>query len=245
MKIASPGMVYLVGAGPGSLDMLTLRAHALISSASCLLHDDLVSAEILSLAPPQALVRNVGKRCGQKAITQQDINLWMVDYAHSGHSVVRLKSGDPLLFGRAAEELATLAEAKIPFEIVPGVSAGFAAAALVGQPLTGRITSSRVLFATRHLATGQTNGLAGITPETSLVLYMPGKDYAAIQAELISNGWTPGTQCTIVSSIGTPAQQLESCPLSELHTAKPLASPTIMLFFAKGNEGLFAGAQLE
>src|SRR5580658_2456536 len=140
MTTAEKGMVYLVGAGPGSLDLLTLRAHALISSASCLLHDDLVSAEVLSLASSNALVRNVGKRCGRKTITQEDINTWMIGYAQDGHSVIRLKSGDPLLFGRAAEEIEALMQAAVPFEVIPGVSTGFAAAALAGLPLTGRIT---------------------------------------------------------------------------------------------------------
>src|SRR6202035_4911433 len=122
MTRAEQGKVYLVGAGPGSLELLTLRAHSLISSASCLLHDDLVSAEILSLASPNALVRNVGKRCGAKTITQEEINAWIVEYAEAGHSVVRLKSGDPLLFGRAAEEIDALLRAAIPFEVIPGVS---------------------------------------------------------------------------------------------------------------------------
>jgi uroporphyrin-III C-methyltransferase len=234
-RSAQAANVYLVGAGPGSLDLLTLRAHQLISSATCLLHDDLVSPEVLSLAAPDATVRNVGKRCGEKTITQQDINQWMVGYANAGHSVVRLKSGDPLLFGRAAEEIAAITEAKISFEIVPGVSAGFAAAALVGLPLTGRITSSRVLFATRHLAAGQTNGLAGVTPDSSLVLYMPGRDYAAIQSELIANAWPADTKCVIVTSLGTEQQNLESCSLRELHTLQPLPSPVVMLFFAEGS----------
>jgi uroporphyrin-III C-methyltransferase len=135
---AKPGRVYLVGAGPGSLDLLTLRAHSLIVSASCLLHDDLVSAEVLSAASPHALVRNVGKRCGTKTITQEEINAWMIEFAQASHSVVRLKSGDPLLFGRAVEEIEALTAAGVPFEVVPGVSAAFAAAALAGIPLTGR-----------------------------------------------------------------------------------------------------------
>ena len=226
------GTVYLVGAGPGSLDLLTLRAHNLISSASCILHDDLVSAEILSLASPHVLVRNVGKRCGEKTITQEEINEWMIHYAQAGHSVVRLKSGDPLLFGRAAEEIEALTHASIPFEIVPGISAGFAAAALAGLPLTGRITSSRVLFATRHLAAGATNGLAGITPEVSLVLYMPGKDYAAIAAELNANGWSAETRCVVVSFLGTASQQLETCILRDLPNITRMPSPVLMLFFA-------------
>jgi uroporphyrin-III C-methyltransferase len=237
MTSAEHGTVYLVGAGPGSLDLLTLRAHALISSASCILHDDLVSAEVLSLALPDALVRNVGKRCGEKTVTQEEINEWMIDYAQAGHSVIRLKSGDPLVFGRAAEEIEALTEASIPFEVAPGVSAGFAAAALAGLPLTGRVTSSRVLFATRHLAAGATSGLAGITPEVSLVLYMPGKDYAAIAAELGANGWSGETRCVVVSSLGTASQQLERCVLRELSNLPRMRSPVLMLFFAPEKDG--------
>ena len=232
MTTAEKGTVYLVGAGPGSLDLLTLRAHALISSASCLLHDDLVSAEVLSLASTSALIRNVGKRCGTKTITQEEINAWMIEYAQAGHSVVRLKSGDPLLFGRAAEEIDALTGAAIPFEIVPGVSTGFAAAALAGIPLTGRVTNSRVLFATRHLAAGATNnGLAGITPEVTLVLYMPGKDYAAIQAELMANGWPAETRCVVASALGADSQQIESCTLRDLAGIARLPSPVVMMFF--------------
>jgi uroporphyrin-III C-methyltransferase len=231
MTSAEKGTVYLVGAGPGSLDLLTLRAHALITSASCLLHDDLVSAEVLLLASSNAIVRNVGKRCGKKNITQEEINAWMIEYAQAGHSVVRLKSGDPLLFGRAAEELDVLIGAAVPFEIVPGVSTGFAAAALAGLPLTGRVTNSRVLFATRHLAAGATNGLAGITPEVTLVLYMPGKDYAAIQAELMANGWPAETRCVVASALGAESQQIASCGLSDLSNIASLPAPVVMMFF--------------
>jgi uroporphyrin-III C-methyltransferase len=229
---AQNGTVYLAGAGPGSIEMLTLRAHALISSASCLLHDDLVSEAVLSLAASDALVRNVGKRCGIKTITQDEINAWMIQYAREGHSVVRLKSGDPLLFGRAAEEIDALAGAAVPFEIVPGVSAGFAGAALAGLPLTGRITSSRVLFATRHRAAGDTSGLSGIRPDVSLVLYMPGSDYEAIARELSENAWPANTLCVLVSSLGQASQRIESCALRELPQVAPLPSPVVMLFRA-------------
>jgi uroporphyrin-III C-methyltransferase len=228
---AQPGSVYLVGAGPGILDLLTLRAHALISSATCLLHDDLVSEQVLSLVPTTALIRNVGKRCGVKTITQEEINAWMVEYARDGHSVVRLKSGDPLLFGRAAEELAALSDAQIPFEIVPGISTGFAAAALAGIPLTGRITSSRVLFATRHLAAGDTSGLAAIAPSATLVLYMPGSDYAAIERELRANGWPPATRCVLASSLGSATEHLVTCELAQLPEIARQPSPALMLFF--------------
>ncbi len=231
---ALAGNVYLVGAGPGSVDLLTVRAHRLISTASCVLHDDLVSAEVLALARPGALVQNVGKRCGEKTITQEQINAWMVQNARAGHGVVRLKSGDPLLFGRAAEEIAALAESEIRFEIIPGVSAGFAAAAAAAVPLTGRISNSRVLFATRHLSmeSGQGNrgGLAGITPEVTLVLYMPGRDYASVAAELLQNGWPGQTRCLLASSVGTAAEQQRSCLLTELASESGLPSPVVMVF---------------
>jgi len=247
MRAAEPGKVYLVGAGPGSLELLTMRAYDLISTATCLLHDDLVSREVLSLASTATHVRNVGKRCGEKMVTQEQINGWMVEYARSGDCVVRLKSGDPLLFGRAAEEITALESAGIRFEIVPGVSAGFAAAALVGMPLTGRITSSRVLFATRHLAAGVAEGLAGITPDASLVLYMPGKDYGAVQAELLANGWADATRCVVASSLGTDAQRFESCDLSQLGAVKRHPPPVVMLFFAQrsgDNSGVISESEM-
>ena len=130
--------VYLVGAGPGDPELLTVKALRLIESADVILHDDLVPQAILDLAATGAEVVNVGKRCGAKAITQEEINELMIAHARAGRSVVRLKSGDPLLFGRAAEEIAALAEAGVPFEVVPGVSAAFAAAAAIGRSLTDR-----------------------------------------------------------------------------------------------------------
>jgi uroporphyrin-III C-methyltransferase len=115
-------------------------------------------------------------------------------------------------------------------EVVPGISTGFAAAALAGLSLTGRITSSRLLFATRHLAAGATNGLEGITPDTSLVLYMPGKDYVAIASELAANGWPSDTRCIIASALGTAGQQWKECLLSGLAMLDHLPAPVVMLF---------------
>src|SRR6201996_5679709 len=123
------GKVYLVGAGPGDPDLLTVKALRLLASADIVLNDDLVPPAILALAGPRSLTVNVGKRCGIKKITQAEINQLMIDKAAQGFSVVRLKSGDPLVFGRAAEEVDALRAACIPFEIVPGITAAFAAAA--------------------------------------------------------------------------------------------------------------------
>ena len=122
------GRVYLVGAGPGDPELLTVRALRLLKTADAVLHDDLVSAEILALASPLAQLHNVGKRCGAKKISQEEINFLMVAFASAGASVVRLKSGDPLIFGRAGEEVEALRHAGIDYEIVPGITAAFGAA---------------------------------------------------------------------------------------------------------------------
>ena len=145
------GSVYLVGAGPGDPELLTLKAVRLIESADVILHDDLVHKPI-SIWQTRRGCGNVGKRCGAKTITQDEINSLMTQQARAGRSVVRLKSGDPLLFGRASEELAAQAEAGVPVEIVPGVSAAFAAAAAIGRSLTDRDWASHVILSTGHHA---------------------------------------------------------------------------------------------
>src|SRR3984885_3828360 len=126
---AQPGHVYLTGAGPGDPNLLTLRALRLLESADLILPDDLVSDAVLALAHAGAEIIPVGKRCGQPRITQAGIHVLMIEAARAGRSVLRLKSGDPLVFGRAGEEMAALRAAGVPFEIVPGISAAFAVAA--------------------------------------------------------------------------------------------------------------------
>ena len=154
-RSAQSGVVYLVGAGPGNAELLTLRALRLIETADVILPDDLVSDEVLALASPTALVVPVGKRCGQPRITQAGIHALMLEHARAGRSVVRLKSGEPLIFGRAGEEIAALTEAAIPFEIVPGITAAFAVAAALKTPLTDRGSASKLIFATAHHAADQ------------------------------------------------------------------------------------------
>ena len=123
MKLAAKGKVFLVGAGPGDPELLTLKAVRVLREADIVLHDDLVSSEILALLPRTATIVAVGKRCGRASVTQEGINTMLVTYAASGRTVVRLKSGDPMLFGRAGEEIDALRAAGVDFEIVPGVSA--------------------------------------------------------------------------------------------------------------------------
>lgn len=233
---ARAGTVYLTGAGPGSVELVTVRARALIRTASCILYDDLVPPAVVALARHDALVVNVGKRCGQKLVTQEQIHTWMIDYASQGHSVVRLKGGDPGLFGRGAEEIAALTRAGIAFEIIPGVSAPLAAAAAAKVSLTDRDRSSRVVFTTRHLAGNETGGVSAPDAGSTLALYMPGKDYAALQTELLAKGWPGETSCVLVSGASLSSQQIVAVPLSELGAIRPLPAPAVILILPQPAE---------
>lgn len=226
---ARAGAVYLVGAGPGAPDLLTLRARALVATASCILHDDLVPPAIIALARRDALIVNVGKRCGQKLVTQEQIHEWMIEYARANHSVVRLKGGDPALFGRAAEEIAALSAARISFEIVPGVSAVIAAAGAARVSLTDRDASSRVVLTTRHLAGNRRAGISADDVGSTLALYMPGRDYSALRAELLAAGWPPETRCILVSAASLPSETVVESPLSRLSSVDPLSPPVVIL----------------
>ena len=226
--------MYLVGAGPGDPDLLTVKAHALIRAAQIILHDDLVSAPILALASPHAMVVNVGKRCGTKNITQSEINRLMIASARRGLSVVRLKSGDPGLFGRLAEERDALESAGIPYEIVPGITAALSAAASLGVSLTDRRTSSRIVVISAHRAHENENepptdwrGLAA--NNSTLVIYMPGRNFAALQQELLDAGLDADTPAAIVSAASTPEQREHCTTVRKLDTAPPMPAPTILL----------------
>src|SRR5579872_6536626 len=146
------GKVHIVGAGPGAADLLTVRAASLLRAAEVVLHDDLVPQEILDLIAPGAEIINVGKRCGRHGTSQEQIHALMVQFAQQSRNVVRLKSGDPAVFGRLGEELDALQAAGVNFEIVPGITAGSAAAASLGVSLTDRRTASRLLIASAHRA---------------------------------------------------------------------------------------------
>lgn len=142
------GKVYLVGGGPGDPELLTVKATKILGRANIVLHDALVSAEVLALIAPTAELIDVGKRAGRKLLTQDEINALLVSYAQSNEVVVRLKGGDPVIFGRLGEEVSALHKAGIEFEIVPGITAGIAAATAAGFSLTDRRFASQVLFTT-------------------------------------------------------------------------------------------------
>ncbi len=225
------GKVYLVGAGPGDPELLTVKALRVLKTADAVLHDDLVSEEILELIPSTAQVHNVGKRCGKKNITQQEINFLMVGLADSGLNVVRLKSGDPLIFGRAGEEIESLRKSEIQCEIVPGVTSAFGAAAAAQIPLTHRRKSSAVVFVTAHQASGSEaanwNKLAG--SGATLVIYMPGQNYSEIAAKLKTAGLSPDTPCAVISRATTQHQSSHRSTIAELHRSPKLAAPTLLV----------------
>jgi uroporphyrin-III C-methyltransferase/precorrin-2 dehydrogenase/sirohydrochlorin ferrochelatase len=226
---AIAGHVALVGAGPGDPELLTVKALRLIESADVLLHDDLVPSAILSLAPPHAVVINVGKRCGTKIITQEEINALMIEHAQAGRSVVRLKSGDPMLFGRAAEEINALTEAGIPYEIVPGVSAAFAAAAALGRSLTDREWASHVVFSTGHHAQSHNREALPALEAGTRVVYMPGRDLTLLAEEWLAEGLPADLPCAVVSRAAQPDQQVVHTTLGELGSVPPAAAPSLLI----------------
>jgi len=234
MTTTTETKVHLVGAGPGDPDLLTIKAHALLRAADLVLHDDLVPPAILALSSPQAIVVNVGKRCGVKKITQLEINRMMIASARRGMKVVRLKSGDPGIFGRLAEELDALEAARIPFEVVPGITAAAAAAASVGVSLTDRRKSSRLIFVSAHQAhekdqAEKPDWKALAREDATLAIYMPGRDLASLAAELLAAGLHPSTPAVLVSRASTPAQRDWCATLAELSAAPRLDAPSILL----------------
>ena len=232
-RSAQSGVVYLVGAGPGNAELLTLRALRLIETADVILPDDLVSDEVLALASPTALVVPVGKRCGQPRITQAGIHALMLEHARAGRSVVRLKSGEPLIFGRAGEEIAALTEAAIPFEIVPGITAAFAVAAALKTPLTDRGSASKLIFATAHHAADRlqlTPKWEGAFPkDATLVVYMPGRRFRQLADELIASGIDAATPCIAVSNATTKEERVLRTTLAAITDEAVGPAPVLLL----------------
>jgi uroporphyrin-III C-methyltransferase len=228
------GKIYLVGAGPGDPELLTLKALRLLRSAEAVLHDDLVAPEILQLIPSTAQIHNVGKRCGKKKILQGEINYLMVALAASGLCVVRLKGGDPLIFGRAGEEIETLRRNNIPFEIVPGVTSAMGAAAAAQIPLTHRRASSALVLITAHRASEKDAAEEDawskfVASGATLVIYMPGQNYSDIAKRLTTAGVAGETPCAIISRATTRHQRTHRTTVSDLHRSPQLAAPTLLV----------------
>ena len=195
------GKVWLVGAGPGDPDLLTLRAARLIGQASVIVHDGLVDPRIMALALPTARLISVAKRRARHTMPQEDINALLVAEARAGHDVVRLKGGDPFIFGRGGEEAEACQAAGIAVEVVPGISAALGAAAAALLPLTHRDASSIVSF-----VAGQCKGLseqnwAGLAGHgRTLVIYMGVANAAALTEKLIADGLAPETSVAVVEN---------------------------------------------
>ena len=219
----SLGKVYLVGAGPGAADLITVRGAKLLAQADIVFHDALVESEMLALCPQATLVP-VGKRCGKLSSAQHFINKRLVDAAHKYSIVVRLKGGDPMLFGRADEELSTLKDAGIAVEVVPGITAALAGAASIGQSLTLRGISRSVAFVTLAQAADNPSlgePLANPSADT-LVYYMGRKDAARIAQQLIeqSPNHDANTPVQILEAVSTPRERQWSSTLSGLAAGK-------------------------
>lgn len=217
---AKAGSIALVGAGPGDPELLTLKAVRVLQSADVVLFDALVSDGVLDLVRREARCLAVGKRVGRASCRQQDINDLMVKLARQGKRVVRLKAGDPTIFGRAGEEIAQLEAAGIPFEIVPGITAGLAAAAALGVSLTHRDRAHSVRFVTGHSKNGglpddlDWRGLADA--ETSLVFYMAGRTGPAAARRLMEEGLSGATPVVVMASVSRPDEERWSGTLARL-----------------------------
>jgi uroporphyrin-III C-methyltransferase len=233
------GKVYFVGAGPGDPELLTRKAWKLLTAAEVILHDALVPAEIVQLAPASALIANVGKRCGRKSVTQEEIHALLVEHARAGRIVVRLQGGDPLIFGRAGEEIAALQRAEVEFEIVPGVTAASVAAAAAQISLTDRKVASKLIFLSAHQgkhrdardgANQRASDWSSLPASgVTLAIYMPGRHYETIAADLGAAGWPVDTPCLLVSRAGTGEQLILRMDLTALANAPEVPAPALLL----------------
>lgn len=213
-----PGWVWLTGAGPGDPGLLTMLAVRGLGSADVIVYDALVDKSILDLARPGAVLEYAGKRGGKPSSKQPDISLRLVQLAREGKRVLRLKGGDPFVFGRGGEEALTLVENSIPFRIVPGISAGIGGLAYAGIPVTHRDSNSAVAFVTGHDATGEVPdsvdwaALAKGAPV--IVLYMALKHIERIAERLIAGGRDPHAAVAVIARATTPEQRVLETTLS-------------------------------
>lgn len=224
------GKVYLVGAGPGDPELLTLKAAKILRAAEVILHDELVSPEILQLIPSTAQLVNVGKRSGKASTPQQDINRLLVQYALLGFEVVRLKGGDPFIFGRGGEEMEALRQAGIEVEVVPGITAALGAAATVQVPLTHRELSSTLILVTG--SSRQSNHIANwpdrLPSNATVVVYMPG-DMGLVQERLLNSGVLPEVPCAIISGATSESEQVHVTRVTDLIDSPQMAAPRLLV----------------
>jgi len=235
MSAADVPFVHLIGAGPGDPDLLTVKALRLLQGAQVVVYDRLISPAILELIPPGATRIYVGKAKGHHTFTQDEINALLVKLARSGHRVVRLKGGDPFIFGRGSEEAEHLARQGIAFEVVPGVTAASGCAAGFGIPLTHRGLASGVRFVTGHCSNDQAlelNWASLADPDTTLVIYMGLASLPTISRRLIEAGMPPDTPAAAIAGGTMPCQTLCRGSLANLPAraaARNLKAPVLIV----------------
>jgi uroporphyrin-III C-methyltransferase len=224
-------MVYLVGGGPGDPELLTVKALRVLGQADVVLHDDLLTDDILELIPPAARIECVGKRHGERQMTQQEINRRLCQYGAAGQTVVRLKGGDGAIFGRASEEMDALRAADVPFTIVPGVTAASGAAAAARVSLTDRRLGSALVFLTAQRCKGNPppdwKAVAALGGATAI--YMPGGHEGELALQLIDAGLSGSTPCFVVASASRPDEQVVETTLGELPGIQHLPRPAVLL----------------
>lgn len=225
------GKVYLIGAGPGAADLITVRGARLLGEAEVVLYDALVTPEMLALCPQAELIP-VGKRSGQRSTAQTVINDKLVDCARRYRHVVRLKGGDPMLFGRADEELRALEEAGVEVDVVPGITTAVAAAAATRQPLTKRGVARSVAFFTSSTAPDQPDHPA--LPETdTLVQYMGGREAAATAERLLAEGRRPDLPVVVVENCSRADQRVRRLTLSDLAHGLDVAHGPVLVMIGE------------
>lgn len=222
-----PGKVYLVGAGPGAQDLITLRGATLLAQANIVLHDALVTGEMLELCP-QAVKVSVGKRSGQRSMAQDAINEQLVAAARQYELVVRLKGGDPMLFGRADEELRALEAAGIDVEVVPGITTAVAAAAATKQPLTKRGIARSVAFFTS--STAPEHAASTVMPDSdTLVQYMGGREALITAERLLAQGRRPQTPVVVIENVSRADQNILRMTLADLAQGLAVAHGPVLV----------------
>ncbi|MDO9419920.1 MAG: uroporphyrinogen-III C-methyltransferase [Herminiimonas sp.] len=208
------GKVYLIGAGPGAVDLITVRGARILAQADVVLHDALVTADMLALCPEAEKI-SVGKRSGQRSTAQIAINQLLIDCAEKYKLIVRLKGGDPMLFGRADEELHALESHGIEVEIIPGITTAFAAAAATQQPLTKRGVARSIAFFTSATAPNQPNELTLPDCDT-LIQYMGGREAIVTAQKLLEQGRSPALPVVIVENCSLENQRILRMTLHDL-----------------------------
>lgn len=225
------GKVYLIGAGPGAADLITVRGARLLAQADVVLYDALVTAEMLDLCP-QAVKISVGKRSGQRSAAQEHINQQMLECAAQYALVVRLKGGDPMLFGRADEELTALESAGIDYEIVPGITTALAAAASVRQPLTKRGVARSVALFTSSTAPGESADTR--IPECdTLVQYMGGREATLTAQRMLASNFPKDLPVVIIENCSRPNECSQALSLDELSRGLPISTGPVLVMMGE------------